>query len=103
VQNLENVYTINSANAIVAAPIDLTQGQVYLELFGTGVRDAAGVTATVGGFSVPVLSSGAQGGYAGLDQINIGPMPRSLQGQGQVNIVLAASGIAANTVNVTFQ
>jgi uncharacterized protein (TIGR03437 family) len=56
-----------------------------------------------GGQTVPVLSSGAQGGILGLDQVNIGPLPASLAGKGSVNIVLAADGQTANTVNVTIQ
>jgi uncharacterized protein (TIGR03437 family) len=78
-------------------------GQIYLEIFGTGIRNAKNVTATVGGQSVPVLSAGAQGTFVGLDQVNIGPMPSSLKGTGQVNILLNGDGQAANTVNVTFK
>jgi uncharacterized protein (TIGR03437 family) len=46
------------------------------------------VIATVGGVSVPVLYSGAAPGFAGEDQVNIGPLPQSLAGQGSVNILL---------------
>jgi hypothetical protein len=53
--------------------------------------------------SVPVLSAGAQGQYAGEDQINVGPLPLSLAGSGNVPIVLTANGINANVVNVSFQ
>jgi hypothetical protein len=35
--------------------------------------------------------------------VNIGPLPRSLAGAGNVNIVVTADGVAANTVNVTIQ
>jgi hypothetical protein len=35
--------------------------------------------------------------------VNIGPLPRSLAGQGTVSIVLTAQGEAANTVNVDIQ
>jgi uncharacterized protein (TIGR03437 family) len=52
---------------------------------------------------VPVLFFGAAPGYAGEDQVNIGPLPRSLAGQGVVSIVLTASGQAANTVNIDIQ
>ena len=55
------------------------------------------------GLSVPVLFAGAQGTFAGEDQVNIGPLPRSLAGQGNVNLILAADGQAANVVNVTFK
>ncbi|HUK18686.1 MAG TPA: hypothetical protein VLW65_19825 [Bryobacteraceae bacterium] len=61
------------------------------------------MTATVGGLSVPVLYSGAAPGYAGEDQVNIGPLPRTLAGQGIVKIVLTADGQQANTVTVTIQ
>jgi uncharacterized protein (TIGR03437 family) len=77
--------------------------EVYLELFGTGIRNAKNVTVTVGGAGVPVLYSGAAPGFAGEDQVNIGPLPQSLAGQASVNILLTADGQAANTVNVTIQ
>ena len=102
-QTYSNVYSVNSSNAVVALPLDLSAGPVYLELYGTGIRGAPGVTVTVGGQSVPVLSWGAQGQYEGLDQVNIGPLPASLKGTGQANIVLQASGQTANTVNLTFR
>jgi uncharacterized protein (TIGR03437 family) len=102
-QTSQNVYQLTPSNKVIALPINLSAGQVYLELYGTGIRNAKNVTVTVGSQSVPVLSSGAQGSYLGLDQVNIGPLPKSLAGSGQTNIVLKADGQAANTVNVTFQ
>jgi uncharacterized protein (TIGR03437 family) len=102
-QTFQNVYQLSPSNNIIALPINLSAGQVYLELYGTGIRNAKNVTVRVGSQSVPVLSSGAQGNFLGLDQVNIGPLPKSLAGSGQTNIVLSADGQAANTVNVTFQ
>jgi len=102
-QTFQNVYQLSPSNNIIALPISLSAGQVYLELYGTGIRNAKKVAVTVGTQSVPVLSSGAQGFFVGLDQVNIGPLPKSLAGSGQTNIVLSADGQAANTVNVTFQ
>lgn len=102
-QKLENIYQLGPSNSVQPLPIDLSMGQIYLEIFGTGIRNAKNVTATVGGQSVPVLSAGAQGTFVGLDQVNIGPMPSSLKGTGQVNILLNGDGQAANTVNVTFK
>ena len=52
---------------------------------------------------MPALYSGPAPGFAGLDQVNIGPLPQSLAGAGNANIVLTADGQAANTVNVTIQ
>jgi uncharacterized protein (TIGR03437 family) len=72
-------------------------------MYGTGIRNAKNVTVTVGGLSVPVTYSGAAPGFAGEDQVNIGPLPLSLAGKGSVNILLTADGQAANTVNVTIQ
>ncbi len=105
IQTYVNVYQLDSSNALVALPIDLgpTGEDVYLVLYGTGVRGATKVSATIGGVSVPVLFTGAQGQFAGEDQINVGPIPRSLAGRGNIPVILTADGIAANTVNVTIR
>jgi uncharacterized protein (TIGR03437 family) len=85
-------------------PITLAAGdQVYLVLYGTGIRHANSVTATVNGTSVPVIYYGAQGGYDGLDQINLGPMPANLAGAGVVKLVITADGQIANTVTLNIQ
>jgi uncharacterized protein (TIGR03437 family) len=104
-QSLLQVYQIGASNSIVPSPINLGPAteEIYLEMYGTGIRNATAVTATVGGLSVPVLSFSAAPGFAGEDQVNIGPLPRSLGGQGTVNIVLTADGKTANTVNVNIQ
>jgi uncharacterized protein (TIGR03437 family) len=104
-QNLQAVYQLNSSGAPVPLPINLgpASEQVYLELYGTGIRNAKSVLATVGGVGVPILYSGAAPGFAGEDQVNIGPLPQSLAGLGSANILLTADGQAANTVNVTIQ
>jgi|GEM_PF-559341 len=83
------------------SPIDLSSGQVYLVLFGTGIRGAgANVSVTIGGLDAAVAYAGPQGSIAGLDQVNV-LIPAALAGSGTVNIVLTAAGLAANTVNVT--
>jgi uncharacterized protein (TIGR03437 family) len=105
-QAVENVYQVDPATGtVLALPIDLGPDteQVYLLLYGTGVRNAQGVTATVGGGTVPVPFAGAQGTYVGEDQINLGPLPRSLAGQGKATITLTADGVAANATNLTFK
>jgi uncharacterized protein (TIGR03437 family) len=88
----------------VPLPIDLgPQGeQVYLILFGTGLRFSSGVSAvrvTIGGSAVPVLFAGPQGGNVGLDQINVG-LPRSLARRGEVDVILTAEGQPSNTVGI---
>jgi uncharacterized protein (TIGR03437 family) len=104
-QNLQPVYQVNAAGTVVPLPVNVSaaDSQFYLEMYGTGIRNAANVTVTVGGLSVPVLYHGAAPGYIGLDQVNIGPLPASLAGQGNVNILLTADGQAANSVNITVQ
>jgi uncharacterized protein (TIGR03437 family) len=103
-QPLQPVYQFASGN-VVPLPINLgpSAEQVYLEMYGTGIRNANSVTATVGDLGVPVLFAGAAPGFAGEDQVNIGPLPRALAGQGNVSIVVTADGHTANTVNVTIQ
>jgi uncharacterized protein (TIGR03437 family) len=50
-----------------------------------------------------VLFAGPQGTLVGLDQVNIGPLPRSLKSQGDVNIGLSVDGKTANTVTLRIQ
>jgi uncharacterized protein (TIGR03437 family) len=71
----------------------------YLVLFGSGVRKAStpAVRITIGGRDAPVLFSGAQGGFAGLDQINT-RIPAGVSGI--VDLVVSINGRAANTVKV---
>ncbi len=87
-----------------ARPIDLgaSSDQVFLVLYGTGFRfrsSVSAVTARIGGEVAPVLFVGAQGDFAGLDQVNI-QIPRSLIGRGEVNLVLTVDGQPANVVKV---
>ena len=90
-----------------SVPIDLGAGEqeVYLLLFGTGIRGVSGeVTATVGGANVKVLGALAQGEFVGLDQVNIGPLDRdTFEGRGEVDLVFTVEGKATNTVTVNFQ
>jgi uncharacterized protein (TIGR03437 family) len=105
-QTVEQLYTVNSAGTVVATPISLgsSTDQAYLFLFGTGLQGAgtAGVTVTIGGINVPVEYAGAQGGFVGLDQVNV-QVPASLAGSGNVTIQVMANSIAANVVNMTIQ
>jgi uncharacterized protein (TIGR03437 family) len=103
-QALQPVYQLVAGN-VVALPVSLgpSTEQVYLEIYGTGFRNAKSITATVGGLSVPVLGWAAQGQYVGEDQVNIGPLPQALAGKGTVNIILTADGQQANIVTVNIQ
>jgi uncharacterized protein (TIGR03437 family) len=88
-----------------ASPVGLgaASDQVFLTLFGTGMRGASQSTATVGGVAAPVASLSAEGMYDGLDRISIGPLPRSLAGRGTVPVEVTVSGSASNSVTVNIQ
>ena len=105
-QTVEQVYKLGSGGAVVASSVSLgsSKDQTYLFLFGTGFAAAGtgGVKVSIGGVSVPVKFAGSQGGFAGLDQVNL-LLPASLAGKGKVGIQLTANGIAANAVNVTMK
>jgi len=101
-QTVEAVCRVDSSNTVVPVPVDLgaTTDAVYLSLYGTGIRNAKRVAAAIGGRAVAVPYAGSQGAFAGLDQVNIGPLPRSLAGSGRLTIVLTADGQTANPVEV---
>jgi len=102
-QNFEPVTRFDPAqNRFVAVPIDLgpPTDQVFLILYGTGIRyrsSMSAVTSKIGGVDAQVLYAGAQGGFVGLDQVNL-RVPRSLIGRGEVDITLTIDGKVANTV-----
>jgi len=102
-QTLEPAYTTQNG-ALVASPIDLGSAtdQVYLSLFGTGIRAADGVAVSIQGVNAPVVYAGAQPDFAGLDQINV-LLPHSLVGSGPVTLVVTANQIPANEVTVTIE
>jgi uncharacterized protein (TIGR03437 family) len=90
----------------VDAPIDLSPpgDQVYLSLFGTGIRGApAGqVSVHVQGIDAPVVYAGPQPQFSGLDQVNV-LLPRALAGTGDASVVLTAAGIQAPTVHIVIK
>ena len=90
----------------IGVPIDLgpETDQVFLVLFGTGIRGRgkkSAVSVTIGGEPVEVQFSGAQGEFVGLDQVNVGPLPRSLIGRGELDIALTVDDKQADIVTVT--
>jgi uncharacterized protein (TIGR03437 family) len=72
---------------------------VYLSLYGTGIRSGGAVSVSIGGTAVRVTYAGAQGEFAGLDQINV-RLSGSLRGKGEADLVLTVDGAAANTVRI---
>jgi uncharacterized protein (TIGR03437 family) len=91
----------------VTTPIDLgaQSDQVYLVLFGTGIRfhsGLQGVSTNIGGVNVEASYAGAQGSFVGLDQVNL-LLPRSLIGRGEVSVFFAADGKLSNTVSINIK
>jgi uncharacterized protein (TIGR03437 family) len=86
-------------------PVDLgpSGDQIFLSLYGTGFRGASQVKATLGGLDVDIAAFGATGIYQGEDLINIGPIPRSLAGRGELALVITFDSKPANTVSVSIR
>jgi len=104
-QQFEPVARFDAAqNKFVAVPIDLgpETDQVFLLLFGTGIRfrsALSAVTAKLGGVDSQTPFAGAQGDFAGLDQVNV-RLSRSLIGRGEVDVALTVDGQTANALKV---
>ncbi|MCX6602777.1 MAG: hypothetical protein NTV52_04210 [Acidobacteria bacterium] len=84
----------------------LYQGSVtgrMVELYGTGIRgrsSLAAVTCTIGGVPVSVVYAGPQGGYPGLDQVNL-ELPASFSTTGLSTVVLTVDGVNAAPISIT--
>jgi hypothetical protein len=73
-----------------------------LELYGTGIRgrsSLATVTCAIAALELPVLFAGPQGGYPGLDQVNV-VLPSSLAGAGQTTVVVTVDGVRTNMLPI---
>jgi len=108
-QIYENTAIFNSSTqSYISRCVDLgpSSESVFIVLYGSGIRGISSpslITATIGGTSIPVLAALPQGTYLGLDQINLGPIPRSLIGRGIVKMRLVVDGVAMNEVEVCIQ
>lgn len=111
-QSIEIVGQYDSVqNKWITVPIDLgpESDQVFLVLFGTGVRGWNNVLNPVTGYFkvdattyIPVVAdyAGVQPDYIGVDQINL-RLPRSLAGAGEITLYLTANtGPFSNTVKI---
>jgi uncharacterized protein (TIGR03437 family) len=107
-QSYEPVARFDAAqNKFVTAPLDLgpETDQVFLILFGTGLRyrsNLSAVACSIGGANAEVFYAGAQGGFVGLDQVNL-RLPRSLAGRGEVEVALTVDGRVANPVKINIK
>ncbi len=102
-QTLTSVTRYDAAqNKRVAWPIDLSGEAAVLVLYGTGIRqrsDLNTVQVRIDGLEAVLDYAGQQGGYFGLDQVNV-RLPKSLSGRGLVTVQLRVGGKAANPVQV---
>lgn len=94
-------------NGTTAVPIvwNNPTEEIFLNMYTTGVRgrsSLSNVSVMIGGAAQTVSSAGAQGVFAGLDQINV-LLNRNLAGRGNVDVVLMVDGRTANTVTLNFQ
>ncbi len=83
-------------------PLGPATDTVFVTFYGTGIRGAQSVQAYVAGSSVPVAFSGPQGGFAGLDQVNI-TLPPTLAGTGEASLYVVADGQMSNVVSLNIQ
>jgi uncharacterized protein (TIGR03437 family) len=75
---------------------------LYVILYGTGLRHAQTVAAMIGAYRVAGEYAGPQSQYPGLDQVNLHMKgPNGLTGSQPV--LLQADGFSSNTVQIGFQ
>jgi uncharacterized protein (TIGR03437 family) len=113
VQIFEAVSRFDAAQGgFVPAPIDLGPASdvVYLLLYGGGVRNRTrpeNISVNLGGvvksLNLANFEDGfAASGFVGLDQINV-LLPRSLAGQGNINVTVTVDGKPSNTVQLNIR
>jgi len=97
-----NLVLPDASGVLQPVPIDVGTGsdQVFLNLYGTGIRNhAQPVTAMIATTASPVAFAAAQGAFVDEDQINV-QVPQSLRGAGRVNLVLTVDGQTTNPVAI---
>jgi uncharacterized protein (TIGR03437 family) len=101
--NYSDTFQCNSSGICTLVPINVAT-QPFLMLYGTGIRGAAqpNVSVKIGNINAPVTYAGAQGGYAGLDQVNVS-LPTTLKGRGQLVVTVSINGQASNMGQLLFQ
>ena len=102
-QSVESVARLEDG-AIVPVTIDFgpESDQLFLLLFGTGFRLRTAldrVKVLIDGEAVQPSFAGAQGGFEGLDQVNV-PLSRQFRGRGDVTIQLEVEGILSNVATL---
>lgn len=92
------------ASGCAAAPMALPPGttELYVVLYGTGIRNARGMVASIGSSAAEIPYFGAQPQFPGLDQVNL--LVRNPAGfSGRQPLSLSVDGVNSNTVELFFQ
>lgn len=103
----ELVMLDTTTNKYVTKAIDFspTTEDVYLELYGTGIRyrtSPANVKVEIGGVTIPVEYADVAPGFYGLDQVNI-KLPASLDNRGEVDLTLIVDGQRSKTLKINLK
>jgi uncharacterized protein (TIGR03437 family) len=97
----EPALTFDPDRGVLPVPLDLdaAKGGVYVSLYGSGWRGGTdAVQVTAGTREIPVAGAAAHPVYAGLDQLNIGPLPASLAERDVISLTVRAGGASSNPV-----
>jgi uncharacterized protein (TIGR03437 family) len=97
--NFTSTVAPNGAAAAVSAS-SMAQTNT-LVLFGTGFRRATNIQVSFGNVTVTPAFFGAQGNFAGLDQLNV-PIPPNAP-SGLVNVTITADGVVSNIGQLMIQ
>ena len=84
----------------IVLPNNLTS--LYIVLYGTGIRNAHYVAASLGPVTPQVDYFGAQSQYPGLDQVNL-HVTNTSGLSGTVSLILLTDGTFSNSVDLLFQ
>jgi len=104
-QTTTNTVGVGTVGNLDLIPIALgpDDQQVFLILYGTGIRYHAGpVIARIGTADITAAYAGPQGTFAGQDQINV-QLPKTLSGAGIVDVSLMVDGQTTNVVKIHIQ
>jgi uncharacterized protein (TIGR03437 family) len=103
VQTQEAIFE-SGGNGVAAIPIDLgpPMDQVFLMMFGTGLRHASNVRVTIGGIDCAVSSAGPHSEMPGMDQVTV-RLPRSLAGSRNAEVRVTANEALAEITFLSFR
>lgn len=86
----------------VPVPIDVSGGNVYLSLYGTGIRGGQSVSATAGGTALEVVYAGPQNQYPGLGQVNV-RLPAELAGRGEIPLIVGGTANVGQPIRIAIR